>query len=771
MSQSTNEIRDGGSSNSNPNPNSYWKLDEEQALVAQPTEISPLLNKDPSGKKKNAGPSTSRTEDGGGNDENCEDNGDDASSVAEEQTVIVEEVSTTRLALIMGTVWVGVFLGAMDATIIATLSASISSEFRSLSLLSWLAAAYLIANASFQPISGRLTDIFGRGPGLILSNLLFAAGNLICGLATNEHSMIAGRVVAGIGGGGLMSISTFLGSDLFPLRKRGVVQGIGNLCYGSGAMMGSVIGGLVNDHTALGWRLAFLMQVPPVLISAVLVARLVHVPPKQSDKSYLARVDFVGVFLIISFLVLLLLGLNAGGNLVPWSHPLVLASIPLSGAAFITFAIWEDRAKQPIIPVRLLLDRTIAAACITNLLCTMVVMMVFFYVPIYLQVLGNSATEAGLRILTSPLGSSAASLGSGYLMKRTGKYHILGIFSLVVHVAGCVLLTFLRDDTPKWVVSIMFLFLGSGYGAMLTITLLACVAAVDHSSQAVITSATYAFRSVGGTVGVTVASAIYQNVLKARLWERFGGLPGAAGEIARIRDDLDELSRLPEGWRDGVIQSFMDAFGAVWYTALGAKSNKVRGFSAGLLVDERYGDLTFRETQWRRPAASTARLVGETRADTFHVNKLSWSCLARRKDTIIGKQPLASVPSQILHSLAVAGGAYYTIQRTRGNFTVSSVFGFKSRLVDEPLPRAAMEPIKAGNSTTYIGLEKLVVDYINTKAPIYDFYTVLFTSSPLGPSGGSDRPTKIRLQILLLARNIESLTYLLTIFLGTFVSR
>ncbi|KAF5560846.1 multidrug resistance protein fnx1, partial [Fusarium pseudoanthophilum] len=131
--------------------------------------------------------------------------------------------------MIMSTAWLGVFLGAADTTVIATLSAQISSEFNSLSLLSWLATAYLIANAASQPISGRLTDIFGRGPGLAFSNIAFAVGNLICGLATSQKIMILGRVISGIGGGGLMSIPTFLGSDLVPLRKRGLVGGIANI--------------------------------------------------------------------------------------------------------------------------------------------------------------------------------------------------------------------------------------------------------------------------------------------------------------------------------------------------------------------------------------------------------------------------------------------------------------------------------------------------------------------------------------------------------------
>ncbi|KAK1538438.1 major facilitator superfamily transporter [Colletotrichum paranaense] len=525
--------------------------DEEQtrrlAATEQSSETTPLLN----------------------GTTNTTSNGTAAAANDDETTVVAETVSGTRLALILGTSYFGVFLGAIDSTIIATLSGPISSEFKSLSLMSWLATAYLISNAACQPISGRLTDIFGRGPGLVFSNLFFAAGNLICGLARTESVMIFGRVVAGIGGGGLMSISTFLGSDLIPLRQRGIYQGIGNIAYGSGAMLGGVFGGLINDHTAMGWRLAFLVQVPPVLVSAVLVAVLVKVPPKASDKSYLARIDFFGVFLTISFLVLLLLGLNAGGNLVPWVHPLPLTTIPLSVVAFIGFIVWESRVKQPIIPVRLLANRTILAACLTNLLCTMVMMMAIFYVPLYLQVNGLSATQAGLRILTSPLGVSIMSVGAGYIMKRTGKYVIPGISALVLFNTGIIVLTQFNENTPAWVNYVVFFLVGGGYGAMLTITLLGCIAAVDHSQQAVITSATYLARSLGGTIGITIGSAVYQNVLRVKLWERFGDYPNAAKIIGRIRDDLDELKNLPPGWKPGVIDSFREAFGSVWYTMLG----------------------------------------------------------------------------------------------------------------------------------------------------------------------------------------------------------
>jgi MFS family permease len=413
-----------------------------------------------------------------------------SASQDDETIVKPQELPFSRLAIIFSTAWIGVFLGAVDSSVIATLTAPISSEFQSFRLLSWLASAYLISNAVCQPISGRLTDIFGRGPGLVFSHVFFSAGNLICGYATHESHLILGRAIAGIGGGGLMSIATFLGSDLVPLRKRGIVQGILNLCFGSGAMLGGVFGGLLNDCSSRGWRLAFLVQAPPSLMAAVACYFFIRTPPKQSNKSYLGRIDFFGVFLITSFLVLLLVGLNAGGNIVPWNHPLTLTTIPLSVSAFFAFLWWESKARQPIIPVKLLMDRTVLAACLSNCLCTMVIFSLLFYIPLYLQVRGRTATEVGLLLLFSPMGSSISSLGAGIIMNRTGKYSGIGIGSLILMIAGIIVFGFHNENTPGWLTAMVFFLVGTGYASLLTTTLLACIAAVDHAHQAVVTSAT-----------------------------------------------------------------------------------------------------------------------------------------------------------------------------------------------------------------------------------------------------------------------------------------
>ncbi|RDW73450.1 MFS multidrug transporter-like protein [Coleophoma cylindrospora] len=484
-----------------------------------------------------------------------------------EQTIIVDEPSNSRLVITLASIYVGVFLGALDSTIIATLATPISTSFNSQSLLSWLASGYLIANAACQPLAGRLTDIFSRRTGLVFSNVMFAAGNLICGLAKSEETMIAGRVVAGMGGGGLMAISTFVASDLVPLRKRGVVQGIGNICFGTGAGLGGLFGGWVNDQW--GWRLAFLVQVPLVILSGILVYFVVRVPAKKSDKSALSRVDFLGSLTIVTTLVLLLLGLNSGGNNVPWTHPLVLVSLPLSAvslAAFIYIELYV--ASEPVIPVRLLLDRTVASACLTNWFCTMVLFMVVFYIPLFYQAKGLSTTAAGARLIPNSIGGSIGSLGAGIVMNKTGKYKTMGIGLVCTFTLGIGLLSTLTFTTPEGPAFVYMFLMGFGYGGMLTVTLLAVISAVSHDHQAVITSATYAFRSTGSTIGVTIASAVYQNTLKSQLWARFSEYPNAAEEISRIRDSFDELYHLPEGWLTGVLESYEWALRGVFLTAL-----------------------------------------------------------------------------------------------------------------------------------------------------------------------------------------------------------
>lgn len=486
----------------------------------------------------------------------------------EDDVPLAEEPSTRRLLAVMSGVWLGSFLAALDSTIIATLSAPISASFNSLSLLSWLASAYLIANAALQPLSGRLTDILSRRTGLIFSNVFFCAGNLICGLATREWVMILGRVVAGMGGGGLTAISTFIGSDLVPLRRRGIWQGYGNICYGVGAGVGGVFGGWINDMW--GWRYAFLIQVPLTVVSGLLAWFLVDIPIKETEKSRWQRIDVLGAVTLIVTLVLLLLGINSGGNIVPWTHPLVLVSLPLSVVWLGSFIYVESvYAEEPVIPVRLLMDRTVLSACLTNWFTSMAIYSLIFYGPIYFQIKGLSTTQAGVRLIPQSLGTAVGSVTTGLVMRWTGRYYYLSVTVLLVFVASLSIVSTFNLATPAWEPFIVFFLAGIGYSGMLTVTLLALISAVEHRHQAVITSASYAFRSTGSTIGITIASAVFQNILQLELWGRFGDRKDAAEVIGKLRDSLDEIKNLPLSWKAGVMDVYMDALRGVFLTTLG----------------------------------------------------------------------------------------------------------------------------------------------------------------------------------------------------------
>lgn len=502
-----------------------------------------------------------------------------------ESAALKEEPSTRYLVAVFGSIFIGVFLAALDTTIVATLSVPISNTFGSLTLVSWLGSSYLIANAACQPLSGRLTDIFSRHSGLVLCNILFGLGTLLCGVATSKWVLLTGRVVAGMGGGGLNAITAFVASDLVPLRKRGVIQGFVHICYGVGAGLGGLFGGWIND--LWGWRTAFLSRVPLIAISTILVSVALHDAPtknQHSDKSRLSRVDLSGAFTLSLTLILLLWGLNSGGNLVSWSHPLVLVSLSLSVAAAASFVLVESRwATEPIIPMHLLLDQTVLAACLMNCLVTMILFMATYYVPIFFQVNGYSTTAAGLRLLPQSVGTALSSLSCGFIMKHTGRYRALGMAVIACSALGFVGLSIMTTQTPTPLVLTYVFLVGAGYGGMLSVSLLATVAAVSHEDQAVATSAIYAFRSMGSTIGVTVASVVYQNLLQHDLHQRFDSKEGSSKIINRLLDSLDELKHLPDGWRDGVYRAYEISLRGVFLTGLGVA---ILGLIAACFIKE-----------------------------------------------------------------------------------------------------------------------------------------------------------------------------------------
>lgn len=488
-----------------------------------------------------------------------------------------ENPTSLQLLLLLGGPWLGSFLAALDGTIIATLSVTISASFHSFSMFSWNVSSYLIAAAAIQPISGRLTDILSRKTGLLVCTIIFAFGNLICGLAKSQWVMIIGRVVAGVGGGGINAVGTFLGSDYIPLRRRGLWQGLSNVVWASGAGLGGIVGGLINDRW--GWRVPFLMLVPLTILSGVLVIFFVPSTPPPNQKKpegvrheAWKRIDFLGAFTLTATLIFLLLGLNTGGDILPWTNPLVLASFLLSALFFCVFIYVEkSHAKEPIIPVHLLLNRTVLSACLVCWIDCMLCYSLIFYGPVYLQIKHFSPTKAGLYLTPFSLGSAIGSVSAGLIMRKTGRYYFLSIFIQAALVSAFILASaFFSLDSPDWISIPAFFLCGFGTVGTLTVTLTALISAVDQADQAVATSASYAFRSTGSTIGITISSAVFQSILHKKLWALLGDRPGAAEIISRLKDNLDEIWALPQGgWQEAAIEAYMFAVRGPFLTMLG----------------------------------------------------------------------------------------------------------------------------------------------------------------------------------------------------------
>lgn len=436
-----------------------------------------------------------------------------------------------KLFTVISSLFMASFLAALDTTVVTTLLSVIASELNAVANISWIATAYLLSCSAFQPLFGKLSDIFGRKILLLLCTAFFAIGCAIC--ATDSLGMLVfGRFVTGLGGSGLTTLGTITMSDLIPLRERGLYQGLANVFYGLGTACGGIMGGYVAD--SLGWKYVFTLQVPLAILVGLALWMFLELPEgspglgaKGSEfKDKLKRVDFQGSFLLVAALICVLLAASMGGREIAYSSKsflgLVLISVILLGGFIYTEAYIS---AEPIIPIELLTERTILASSLTNWFYTMAVFTYMYYIPLYFtSVMDLTATESGKRYIPNFFAVSLGSVGAGVYMKRTGRYYKLSAVMGIVSILGVWRIYNITPEISVFTQYTLVLPSGFGYACMLTITLLSLIAAVPVEYQACTTSIQYTFRSTGSTLGVSIASAIFQNILKQKLTTKIHAL-------------------------------------------------------------------------------------------------------------------------------------------------------------------------------------------------------------------------------------------------------
>lgn len=340
-----------------------------------------------------------------------------------------------QLKYILPALAIGVFLAAADQTIIVTSYGKIGSELKALNRTSWIATAYFLTLTSFQPLYGKLSDIFGRKACLLFAYTVFGIGCLCCGLAQNMSQLIVARAFAGIGGGGMTVVVSILLSDVVSLRERGQWQGYLNVIYAAGSSSGAPFGGMLAD--SIGWRWAFLIQAPLCLAAFFAVLFVLHMPERDNTdwRKKLGRIDFLGAAILIGAVFTLLLALDRGSN-VSWKATITIVSIAVSIPLFTLFVLVEMKvAKEPFAPGHIIFNRSMFASYLCYFFSIGGWLAALFYLPLYFQIVdGVSATSAGVRLIPSILASVSGSLVGGYYMRKTGKYYWLTVITVSIQI-------------------------------------------------------------------------------------------------------------------------------------------------------------------------------------------------------------------------------------------------------------------------------------------------------------------------------------------------
>lgn len=482
-----------------------------------------------------------------------------------------------QLKFIIPAISVGVFLSAADQTIIVSSYAKIGSDLEALNLTSWIATAYFLTLTSFQPLYGKLSDIFGRKTCLLFAYAVFGLGGLACGLAQDMNQLIASRIVQGIGGGGMTTVVSILLSDIVPLKDRGVWQGIVNIIYATGAGAGAPLGGILAD--SIGWRWAFLGQVPLCLVGFLAICFLLKLPTREAKawKENLKRIDFLGAAVLVSAVFGMIFGFDRGSN-VAWSTPVSFVPLIASVILFAVFIYVENKfADEPFVPGHVVFDRSMIACYLCNFFSFGGWLAALFYIPLFFQAVdGVSATAASLRLLPPILFGVSGSLSGGLILRKTGKYYWLTVCAYCLLTVGSVTFTLFTGIITKSTIGIIIGMCMSafGNGTGVTTSLIGLIANAAPEDQAVATACSYLFRSLGSVIGISLITTVVNQVLRTQLESKLGSGKEAERIVSGVRRSLDYIRTLdPEiaaTVRECYAQATRDGFAFMIVIVLGS---------------------------------------------------------------------------------------------------------------------------------------------------------------------------------------------------------
>jgi EmrB/QacA subfamily drug resistance transporter len=428
----------------------------------------------------------------------------------------------TQIVTILTGLMMGMFLAALDQTIVASAMRVIADDLKDLAGQAWVTTAYLITSTIVTPLYGKLSDIYGRKKWFVTAITVFVLGSVLCSFATSIPMLAAFRAVQGLGAGGLFSLALAIIGDIVPPRERAKYQGYFLAVFGTSSVLGPVIGGFFAGQSTLlgldGWRWVFLVNVPIGIAALFVVSRTLHLRHTRLDH----RIDWWGAASLTVGLVPLLLVAEQGRTW-GWGSGRSIACYVVGGIGVVAFFLVERMmGDEALLPITLFRNRTVGIASIASVILGMGLFGGVACLPLYLQIVkGASPTEAGLLLLPMTLGIMTGSVLSGQLISRSGRYRhfpIIGSALLVLSLFG---FHYIGADTPMWQSMVLMVFFGLGLGFNMQPLTLAVQNAVSPRDIGVATSSATFTRQIGGTIGTAVFLSILFSAVPGRLQSAF----------------------------------------------------------------------------------------------------------------------------------------------------------------------------------------------------------------------------------------------------------
>jgi EmrB/QacA subfamily drug resistance transporter len=473
-----------------------------------------------------------------------------------------------QILVIMSGLMLGMFLAALDQTIVATALPTIVGDFHRSDLLSWVITAYLLASTASTPLWGKAGDLYGRKRVFQLAIVVFLVASALCGASRNMYELIAFRGLQGIGGGGLISLVFAIIGDVIPPRQRGRYQGYFGGVFGVASVVGPLAGGFAVD--SLSWRYIFYVNLPIGLAALIVTNRVLRLPVRKRQ----VLIDWWGALLLVAGVSCILLGTQSGGRDFPWASWQIIGLFTLGAVILAGFAVREKLAPEPILPLELFRMQIFTVANIVSFVSGVSMFGALAFLPQYLQLVhGVSATESGLLLLPLLVGLLVMSIGSGRYISRTGRYRWFPLAGTVLVTVGLALLSRLGAHTSLVIVSLDILVFGAGLGLFIQVLTLVVQNAVPMRQMGVATSSVTFFRSMGGAIGASALGAVLTAQIAHEL-PRFlprAALAGGGNKVAELVQSPDALRALKvshPALHEGIIQAYSRGIDRLFLVAI-----------------------------------------------------------------------------------------------------------------------------------------------------------------------------------------------------------